>query len=160
VFDVIVAGCGPTGALLAAELRLHGVRVLVLEKETEPPSFVRIVGLHIRSLEPVELEDGDAAVHESLSHTRDAAGPRTRGPSSLPTNASLGAARAASSSIQLRRLCSCQKARRPAVLRCSRSIRRSCASPERSAGDQPPHTTAVTRGLPRATRSAIAPPAE
>ncbi|HEY3503505.1 MAG TPA: rifampin monooxygenase [Actinocatenispora sp.] len=50
-FDVIIAGCGPTGATLAAELRLHGVRVLVLEKETEPASFVRIVGLHIRSLE-------------------------------------------------------------------------------------------------------------
>ena len=51
VFDVIIAGCGPTGAMLAAELRLHDVRVLVLEKETEPASFVRIVGLHIRSLE-------------------------------------------------------------------------------------------------------------
>ncbi|MGS2644669.1 rifampin monooxygenase [Streptosporangium sp. G12] len=50
-FDVIIAGCGPTGAILAAELRLHDVRVLVLEKETEPKSFVRIVGLHVRSLE-------------------------------------------------------------------------------------------------------------
>ncbi|MFI0408991.1 rifampin monooxygenase [Actinomadura sp. 3N508] len=50
-FDVIIAGCGPAGATLAAELRLHDVRVLVLEKETEPASFVRIVGLHIRSLE-------------------------------------------------------------------------------------------------------------
>ncbi|MER7721613.1 FAD-dependent monooxygenase [Streptomyces flaveolus] len=49
--DVIIAGCGPTGATLAAELRLHGVRVLVLEKETEPVSFARIVGLHMRSLE-------------------------------------------------------------------------------------------------------------
>ncbi|MEU8890846.1 rifampin monooxygenase [Streptomyces sp. NPDC048442] len=51
VFDVIIAGCGPTGATLAAELRLHGVRVLVLDKETEPASYVRIVGLHIRSIE-------------------------------------------------------------------------------------------------------------
>ncbi|MEU1688270.1 rifampin monooxygenase [Micromonospora sp. NPDC005707] len=50
-FDVIIAGCGPTGAMLAAELRLHDVRVLVLEKETEPVSFARIVGLHIRSIE-------------------------------------------------------------------------------------------------------------
>ena len=49
--DVIIAGCGPTGAMLAAELRLHNVRVLVLEKETEPTSFVRIVSLHVRSLE-------------------------------------------------------------------------------------------------------------
>src|SRR4051794_9428090 len=51
MFDVIIAGCGPTGAVLAAELRLHGVRVLVVEKEVEPVSFVRIVGLHIRSIE-------------------------------------------------------------------------------------------------------------
>ncbi|MDA4892052.1 FAD-dependent monooxygenase [Streptomyces sp. MS2A] len=50
-FDVIIAGCGPAGATLAAELRLHDVRVLVLEKETEPSSFVRIVGLHMRSIE-------------------------------------------------------------------------------------------------------------
>jgi 2-polyprenyl-6-methoxyphenol hydroxylase-like FAD-dependent oxidoreductase len=51
MYDVIVAGCGPTGAMLAAELRLHDVRVLVLEKDTEPVSFARIVGLHIRSIE-------------------------------------------------------------------------------------------------------------
>ncbi|MBE8519841.1 FAD-dependent monooxygenase [Amycolatopsis sp. H6(2020)] len=51
VFDVVIAGCGPTGATLAAELRLHDVRVLVLEQDTEPASFVRIVGLHARSLE-------------------------------------------------------------------------------------------------------------
>ena len=51
MFDVIIAGCGPTGAMLAAELRLHDVRVLVLEREIQPPSFVRIVGPHIRSLE-------------------------------------------------------------------------------------------------------------
>jgi len=51
MFDVIIAGCGPTGAMLAAELRLHDVRVLVAESETEPASFVRIVSLHMRTLE-------------------------------------------------------------------------------------------------------------
>ncbi|GGS35647.1 FAD-dependent monooxygenase [Actinokineospora fastidiosa] len=51
LFDVVIAGCGPTGAMLAAELRLHDVRVLVVEKDTEPVSFARIVGLHIRSIE-------------------------------------------------------------------------------------------------------------
>jgi 2-polyprenyl-6-methoxyphenol hydroxylase-like FAD-dependent oxidoreductase len=52
MFDVIIAGCGPTGAMLAAELRLHDVRVLVLEKEPEPvSSFVRVLGLHVRSIE-------------------------------------------------------------------------------------------------------------
>ena len=56
MYDVIVAGCGPTGAVLAAELRLHGVRVLVLEKDTEPvPSFARVVSLHVRSLEILEM---------------------------------------------------------------------------------------------------------
>src|SRR3954468_1506621 len=50
-YDVIIAGCGPTGGMLAAALRRHDVRVLVLEKETEPAPFVRIVALHIRSLE-------------------------------------------------------------------------------------------------------------
>ncbi|EOD69868.1 FAD-dependent monooxygenase [Amycolatopsis vancoresmycina] len=50
-FDVVIAGCGPTGAVLAAELRLHGVRVLVVDPETGPASFVRIVALHMRSLE-------------------------------------------------------------------------------------------------------------
>src|SRR4051812_19069053 len=50
-FDVIIAGCGPTGAMVAAELRLHDVRVLVLERETQPASYARIVGLHIRSIE-------------------------------------------------------------------------------------------------------------
>jgi rifampicin monooxygenase len=49
--DVIIAGCGPTGAMLAAELRLHDVSVLVLEQETEPSSYARIVSLHIRSIE-------------------------------------------------------------------------------------------------------------
>lgn len=54
-YDVVIAGCGPTGAMLAAELRLHDVRVLVLEKETEPASFVRVVSLHIRSLEVMAM---------------------------------------------------------------------------------------------------------
>jgi 2-polyprenyl-6-methoxyphenol hydroxylase-like FAD-dependent oxidoreductase len=55
MFDVIIAGCGPTGAMLAAELRLHDVRVLVLDQETEPVSFARIVGLHIRSIEVMAM---------------------------------------------------------------------------------------------------------
>ncbi len=54
-FDVIIAGCGPTGAMLAAELRLHDVRVLVLDSETERASVVRIVGLHIRSIEVMAM---------------------------------------------------------------------------------------------------------
>ncbi|MDX3799277.1 rifampin monooxygenase [Streptomyces sp. AK04-3B] len=52
--DVIVAGGGPTGLMLASELRLHGVHVLVLEKDAEPTRIVRSLGLHARSVEVMD----------------------------------------------------------------------------------------------------------
>ena len=54
MIDVIVAGGGPTGLMLASELRLHGVHVLVLEKDAEPTKVVRALGLHARSIEVMD----------------------------------------------------------------------------------------------------------
>jgi len=54
MFDVIIAGGGPTGMMLASELRLHGVRVLVLEKDAEPTPVVRSLGLHARTIEVMD----------------------------------------------------------------------------------------------------------
>ena len=49
--EVIVAGAGPTGIFLASELRLHGVDVVVLDREPEPNAIIRALGLHSRSIE-------------------------------------------------------------------------------------------------------------
>jgi 2-polyprenyl-6-methoxyphenol hydroxylase-like FAD-dependent oxidoreductase len=54
MIDVIVVGAGPTGVMLASELRLHGVDVLVLEKDEEPTKVVRALGLHARSMEVLD----------------------------------------------------------------------------------------------------------
>ncbi|MGI5359448.1 rifampin monooxygenase [Streptomyces sp. CA-252508] len=54
MIDVIVAGGGPTGLMLAAELRLHGVGVVVLEKSAEPTEQTRARGLHVRSIEVLD----------------------------------------------------------------------------------------------------------
>jgi len=54
MIDVIVVGGGPTGSMLASELRLHGVHALVLEKDAEPTRIVRALGLHARSIEVMD----------------------------------------------------------------------------------------------------------
>lgn len=53
--DVIVAGGGPTGLMLAGELRLQGIDVLVVERDPEPTKVVRSLGLHVRSIEVMDM---------------------------------------------------------------------------------------------------------
>lgn len=63
--DVIIVGAGPTGLMLASELRLHRVRVLVLEKDAKPTEIVRSLGLHVRS---IEVMDQRGLLERFLAH--------------------------------------------------------------------------------------------
>ena len=65
--DVIIAGAGPTGLMLACELRLQGVRTVVLERDAEPTKVVRARGLHARS---IEVLDQRGLLDRFLAHGR------------------------------------------------------------------------------------------
>lgn len=65
--EVIIVGGGPTGLMLAAELRLHDVDVLVLEREPAPTPHVRSLGLHVRS---IEVMDQRGLLERFLEHGR------------------------------------------------------------------------------------------
>ncbi|TSD45312.1 rifampin monooxygenase Iri [Rhodococcus sp. KBS0724] len=65
--DVIVVGAGPTGLMLAGELRLQGVDVVVLDKDEEPAPFVRALGIHVRT---IEIMDQRGLLDRFLAHGR------------------------------------------------------------------------------------------
>nr|AXL05892.1 hypothetical protein [uncultured bacterium] len=52
--DVVIAGAGPTGLMLACELRLAGVEVVVLDKLDGRSGESRAGGMHVRTLEVLD----------------------------------------------------------------------------------------------------------
>jgi 2-polyprenyl-6-methoxyphenol hydroxylase-like FAD-dependent oxidoreductase len=52
--EVVIVGSGPVGLTLAIELRLHGVRALVLERLAEPTGLSKALGLIGRSVETLD----------------------------------------------------------------------------------------------------------
>jgi 2-polyprenyl-6-methoxyphenol hydroxylase-like FAD-dependent oxidoreductase len=89
MFDVIISGGGPTGMMLASELRLHDVDVLVLEKDAEPSQLVRSLGLHPRS---IEIMDQRGLLDRFLAHGQQYPGPRRFAGIDKPSTATLDTA--------------------------------------------------------------------
>ncbi|MFL6629958.1 MAG: FAD-dependent monooxygenase [Vitreoscilla sp.] len=56
IADVLVAGAGPVGLLLACELALAGIRVLVLEREVDPASALKAPPLGTRGVSVASAE--------------------------------------------------------------------------------------------------------
>ena len=56
IHDVIIAGAGPVGLLLACELRLGGASVLVLERATDPCSALKRLPFGMRGLSLPSIE--------------------------------------------------------------------------------------------------------
>ncbi|TDT97620.1 3-(3-hydroxy-phenyl)propionate hydroxylase/anhydrotetracycline monooxygenase/bifunctional hydroxylase/dehydrase [Streptomyces sp. 846.5] len=52
--DVVIVGAGPTGLVLACELRLAGVRPVVLERLVEPTGLSKALGLIGRSVDSLD----------------------------------------------------------------------------------------------------------
>lgn len=63
--DVVIAGGGPVGLMLACELGLAGVRAVVLERTAGRPTVARAWGLHARTVETLDRRGLlDGLMHE------------------------------------------------------------------------------------------------
>ena len=54
MIDVLVAGAGPTGLLLAGDLAARGVRVTLVERRAEESNLTRAFAVHARTLEQLD----------------------------------------------------------------------------------------------------------
>jgi 2-polyprenyl-6-methoxyphenol hydroxylase-like FAD-dependent oxidoreductase len=76
--DVLVAGAGPIGLMLASELQLAGVRVLVVERRDEPDTVVKAEGINTASIEALDrrclLPSVDAVVRRLFPEPPKTAG--------------------------------------------------------------------------------------
>jgi 2-polyprenyl-6-methoxyphenol hydroxylase-like FAD-dependent oxidoreductase len=79
-YDVLVAGAGPVGLMLATELRLAGVRVLVVERRTEPDTAIKAGAINTASAEAFERRGLLPAVQAGEGRQQFRAGER-RAPS-------------------------------------------------------------------------------
>jgi 2-polyprenyl-6-methoxyphenol hydroxylase-like FAD-dependent oxidoreductase len=68
-YDVVVSGGGPVGLMLACELRLHGARVLVIERLSEPDPTVKAGSITVPTAEAFDRRGLLPAIAEEHERT-------------------------------------------------------------------------------------------
>ena len=85
-YDVLVAGAGPVGLMLAAELRLAGIRVLVVERRTEPDTAGKAGAINTAAAEAFERRGLLAALRAREVTMKAGAGPGPHGERRRPSS--------------------------------------------------------------------------